>query len=350
MKELKLLVVGHALHHPRQYMLLETIAVEGLASIRVLAPSHWHDEKCTMQVKHNYELYCLEPVGKNFYQFRLRGLKQHVLDYKPDIIYIEEEPHTIQARECSKIAKEEGVPYACYSWENIPERRFGEPLDSIEKEVISGADILLAASEDAKQRLLARGAEEEKIAICPMNGINCDVFKPMKDTEKDYDLMYAGRHAEEKGVKFIEQVAKELHLNMLWIGGRGEIYPSYGNYIGWLPDYLQLPEYYNKSKLFVTYPYSYHGYKEQMNFTIAEGMACGTPVITSNNGSIPEIYSGAPISIVDEGKELSLKEAISFVLSDLEIYPHEEGIKWVRQHLSNEVVGKKVIKILKDVI
>ncbi len=327
-------------------MLFERIAALNLAECIVLCPVRWHDEACADISRHNFKLHCLEIVGKNFYTFRLRGLGEYIHEYEPDVIYIEEEPHTILARECVKIAHRESIPYAVFSWENIENRRFGEPFDSIEKEVIKSADVLIAGNEGAKRRLIARGGEEEKISICPQTGVNQDLFQPRKEIQKSYDLLYAGRLVEEKGVRFIEHVAKELQLKMLWIGGRGSFIPTYGDYIGWLPDYLQLPEYYNKTKLFVTYPYSYHGYSEQANMTIGESLACGTPVVTSNNGSIKEFYDGAPILIATEGNESVLKLAVSSALSNLEHYPREEGIEWIRQNLSNNVVGKKLVEIL----
>jgi glycosyltransferase involved in cell wall biosynthesis len=344
---MRVLSVTHSNINARQWMLYKAIGELNLAEVLVIAPSTWHDENCIETEKHNFSLKCLEPVGNSFYTFRLRGLRQYILDFNPSIIYLAEEPHTILARECKKIADAEQIPYVAYTCENTL-RTFGEPFDSIEKEVIQGAKGLIALSEDAKKRLIAKGASEGKISICSFTGVNCDIFKPMKDVDKEFDLMYAGRLSEEKGVRFIEQVARDLQLKMAWIGGRGAFVPSYGTYLGWLPDYLQLPEYYNKTKLFVTYPYNYHGYSEQANMTIGESMACGTPVVTSNNGSIPEVYGGAPISMAEEGSEVSLKEAVSFALSNLK--NREEGIKWIRQHLSNETIGKKLIKILEGAI
>jgi len=344
---LRVISISHSLISARQWMLFEKIGEMNLAECLVLCPSRWHDEKCIDLTKHNFASHCLETVGKSFYTFRLRGLEQYIQEFQPDVIYIEEEPHTILARECVKIAHRESIPYAVFSWENIENRRFGEPLDSIEKEVIKSADVLIAGNEGAKRRLIARGGEEEKISICPQTGVNQDLFQPRKEIEKSYDLLYAGRLVEEKGVRFIEHVAKELQLKILWIGGRGSFIPTYGNYIGWLPDYLHLPEYYNKTKLFVTYPYSYHGYSEQANMTIGESLACGTPVVTSDNGSIKEFYDGAPISIAAEGNESALKDAVSYALTDLENYPCEKGREWVRNNLSNEVIGRKLIEILK---
>lgn len=339
-----MVVCGHSIGHPRQAMFFEKIAELGLANISMLAPEGWYTEETKGAKRENFELRNLERVGQRFHTFRLRGLGQHIKEFRPDIIYIVEEPYTIFARECKKIAELLQIPYAVFTWENVSERRFGPPYDNIEENAIKAADVLIAGNEGAKRRLILRGGNEDKIAICPQNGINCDIFKPMEDVEKEYGLSYVGRMSEEKGVRFINQVAEELKLELLWIGGRGEYTPSYGNYIGWA-NHLDLPKYYNMVKVFVTFPYSYNNYQEQGNFTIGESLACGTPVVCSNNGSILDFYKDAPLDIVEEADVDGLREAIKVALTKYEL-GRGDRIKWVRENLSNETVGKKIVKIL----
>ena len=345
---LKIVVVSPALVNSRQWMLFQKIGELNLAEVLAIAPSRMYDERGVDIASHNFSLVHLETVGKSFYTMRLRGLEQYIKEFRPNILYAMVEPHTILGRECKKIGGLLQIPYAVFSWENVKDRKFGEPFDSIEQQVIKSADVLIAGNEGAKRRLITRGGEEERISICPQTGINGDIFKPMPEIDKKHDVGYVGRFVEEKGLSFIETVVEELKLSMLWVGGRGDFRPASG-YYGWR-GYLELPEVYNAIKVFVTFPYSYHGYSEQMNYSIGESLASGTSVVTSNNGSIPEVYSGAPISIVEEGRELLLKEAVSFALSDLENYPREEGIKWVKANLSNEEVGKRLVKILEGAI
>ena len=346
---MKLLAISHSLINITQQMLFEKIGQLNLAEVLCLAPNTWWDEKCVDVVKHNFELRSLESVGKTFYNFRLRGLEQHIQEYNPNLLYIMEEPHTNIAFECKRIAESMGIPYACFSWENVPDRRFGTS-PNMEEEVIKGADVLVAGNEGAKRRFIALGSDEDKISICPQTGINTSLFHSIKGMRKVYDASYFGRMVEEKGCRFIENAVKELKLKMLWIGGRGSFKPSYGNYpIRWV-DYLKTPEYYNQIKLFVHFPYSYQGYSEQFAYTLAEAMACGIPVVTSDNGSISEVYGDSPAIITKEGDEKMLKSLVSFTLTHLDAYNSKEGVKWVKNNLSLEVIGKKLIKILEKVI
>lgn len=344
---IRLLVCGHSIGHPRQAMFFEKIGELNLAKVCVLAPTGWDFETCVDIVKKNYELHNLEKVGRSFLNFRLRGLGQYINEFRPDIIYIVEEPYTIFTRECKKIAELLQIPYAVFTWENVLERRFGAPYDVIEEDVIKSANVLIAGNEGAKRRLIQRGGDEDKIAICPQNGINCDIFKHMEDVEKEYDLSYIGRMAEEKGVRFIEQVAEELNLEMLWVGGRGSHNPSYGNYIGWV-NYSELPRCYNKTKVLARFQYSYQGYSEQFPFAALEAMACEVPVVCSDNGSLKEVHKTSLAVMINELDVEELKKKIKWLTGDPKARRGlgKEGRKFVIKNYSNEKIAKNLVGFL----
>lgn len=79
------------------------------------------------------------------------------------------------------------------------------------------------------------------------------------------------------------------------------------------PGYIpreELPLWYNAADLFI-YPSLYEGF----GLPLLEAMACGTPVITSNISSLPEVVDGAGI-LVDPGSVEDMAEAMRQVLSD----------------------------------
>ncbi len=344
---MKLTVCGHSVSHPRQHRLFSYMGAADLVEVQVLAPSRWGNEHCTTVSSHGYQCECLEPIGQQMNTFRLRGLEGYIEEYVPNVLYIMEEPYTPFALQCTMIAEKLNIPTAVFTWENVLDRHVDKYHDDIEKDVTESASVLIAGNEGAKARLIHRGAAEDKIAVCPQTGIDCELFKQMPEIERIYDLAYFGRMVKEKGVDYIEKVAEELKMKMLWIGGRGTMTPSYGDYIGWV-DYLKLPEYYNKLLMFVTYPYGFNGYSEQMNFTIGEAMACGTPVVSSSNGSICEVYKDAPILYVGDANEEALSHAITYMFR----YPVErrieQGLKWVHEHLSVPIIARRVVDILEN--
>lgn len=343
-----LIATGHSVSHLRQWLLFKKIGELELAEVLVLGPTRWYDEQAVAVAGKNFSLVALEPIGNTFHAFRLRGLERYFIDFSPTKIFIVEEPYTFFAQGCMKMANRLDIPFAVFSWENKLDRRYGAPFDRIEEEVIQAADILIAGNEGAKRRLIVRGVKEEKIAVCPMTGIACDVFKPIADIEKSYDLVYHGRFVREKGVYFIQDVAEELRLKIRWIGGRSnDFVPSYGDYAGWIA-YENLPRYLNRAKIGVQFPYSYNYYQEQYNFGVAELMSVELPVICSDNGSLREVYGDSPAIMVHEGDVDALKREIQRLLRDEELRGElgRKGRAWVEANLSLEVIGKKLVKIL----
>ena len=85
-------------------------------------------------------------------------------------------------------------------------------------------------------------------------------------------------------------------------------------YTGFVPQ-EDLPALYSGCRVFV-YPSLYEGF----GLPILEAMACGAPVITSNNSSMAEIAKDAAI-LVDPRSENQLKRAIEMILDlNLENY------------------------------
>ena len=74
-----------------------------------------------------------------------------------------------------------------------------------------------------------------------------------------------------------------------------------------------LPELYRGALLFV-YPSLYEGF----GLPVLEAMACGTPVITSNRASLPEVAGDAAL-LVDPTQPEALAAAMTSILNDGEL-------------------------------
>ena len=70
------------------------------------------------------------------------------------------------------------------------------------------------------------------------------------------------------------------------------------------------PLWYSAAKLFV-YPSQYEGF----GLPVLEALACGTPVVTSNASSLPEVVGRAGIAI-DPTDEVALADAMRSVLTE----------------------------------
>jgi len=124
------------------------------------------------------------------------------------------------------------------------------------------------------------------------NGVNLNDF-PFSKEHDDY-LLFLGRIQPEKGVAEAIQVAKITGDKLLIIGPpvTGEYWDKriapYLNdkiqYLGYVPR-EQIFKYYQRAKATLV-PIQW---EEPFGLVLTESMACGTPVITFDRGSVPEI-------------------------------------------------------------
>lgn len=131
------------------------------------------------------------------------------------------------------------------------------------------------------------------------------IFKLLpKDIKDSYEVVLCGK--KDHNCKEIESEAKRLNIE-------GKII-----FTDHVPDY-ELPTLYSGAKVFV-FPSLYEGF----GLPPLEAMACGTPVITSNTTSLPEVVGNAGI-MIDPFDLNGFREAISLLISDHSLY--EEYVK-----------------------
>lgn len=139
-------------------------------------------------------------------------------------------------------------------------------------------------------------------------------------------LLYVGLLEPRKNLPALLQAfanlpAQEPAVKLVLVGRKGWMYTqtlqlvhSLGlgervHFTGYV-DQVDLPRVYNLAEIAV-YPSLYEGF----GFPVLEAMACGTPVITSNVSSLPELAGGAGV-LVPAGDVPALATAIAHLLSD----------------------------------
>lgn len=184
-------------------------------------------------------------------------------------------------------------------------------LELVEKEI----DMIIAVSEATKKDLLEISKiPKEKITVI-YEGVD-EKFKPqdvkeIKQFKKKYKLpdefiLAIGGVGERRNLKRVKETAKDYNLVIT------------GETIPWISD-EELPLLYSASKVLL-YPSLYEGF----GLPILEAMACGTPVITSNVSSMPEIGGEAAIYVNPEDVE-GIKRVIEEIMGNMGV--KEEKIK-----------------------
>jgi glycosyltransferase involved in cell wall biosynthesis len=152
---------------------------------------------------------------------------------------------------------------------------------------------------------------EDKILIAHEHFIDFDKYKIKKRLDERNNLVgYIGRLSEEKGainfVKAIPEILKERNDLEFLIGGDGQLRDKIERYLdekdlndkvkftGWIP-HEELPDYLNKLKLLVL-----PSYTEGLPNIMLEAMACGTPVLATPVGAIPDVIKDEETSFIME--------------------------------------------------
>ena len=204
-------------------------------------------------------------------------------------------------------------------------------------QIISSIDMIITVSEWSKRDIMrVFDVPEDKIAVTYLAAD--DMFVPMDKSlavsflKEKYDIdknfiLYLGGFSPRKNVKSIlvafSMIYKNLSLDykVVIIGSSkddhqflNKLAQSLGIgdkvvFAGYVP-YEDLPYFYNASDVFV-YPSLYEGF----GLPTLEAMCCGTPTITSNVSSLPEVIGDGALMINPFDTE-ELGKAMAQVLED----------------------------------
>jgi glycosyltransferase involved in cell wall biosynthesis len=153
-------------------------------------------------------------------------------------------------------------------------------------------------------------------------------FKIVLTELPEYKL-YIGGDINDDGYPELKKLVDEMHLDksvkfLGRISGEDKI------------------KYYNLAKIFVQ-PTSYEGFGVAM----AESMACGTPVVTSRNGAIPEVFDSCAIFVDPEDIE-DIANGIIKLIRNKDIYNKliNLGLERILNNFSFEKRKTEIQKIL----
>jgi glycosyltransferase involved in cell wall biosynthesis len=175
---------------------------------------------------------------------------------------------------------------------------------------------------------------DREYTIIPM-GIHMDKFNQKKPRSilqdkyelNDFTILFVGRLAEVKGVKYLLEAAKQIADRgmgfKLLVVGDGPLkteFESFVNenqlkgqviFVGWV-DSTELNEYYNAADVFVGPSLS-----EPQGLVFVEALASGTPVVASNVGGIVDIVrDGVNGYLVEPGSSRAIAEKLEYLIQN----------------------------------
>jgi glycosyltransferase involved in cell wall biosynthesis len=172
------------------------------------------------------------------------------------------------------------------------------------------------------------GIPAERIHVLSSLYLDAGIFRPEPLAEPECDILFVGRLVPNKGVSSIlealAQVAREggprWKLRLLGRGPEGPRLDSLAARLGvadqldrvdWVPDAEALAEVYRRARVLVCASLSEGGPR-----VVPEAMACGTPVITTQVGLVPDLVADGRDGLIYDGSTQGLAQALVQVLAE----------------------------------
>lgn len=221
------------------------------------------------------------------------------------------------------------------------------------------ANIYISISKQMTKELIALGIPKSKIIYVP-NSVDTDFFKPGNHKEKNL-LLYVGRISESKGlhilIKALEYLKDPIHLVIIGPSDWNANY--YKNLLRLIEtensngrhkieclgamEQSEIVEWYQKASLLIL-----PSFGEGFPVTVLEALSCGTPVIATPVGGVPEIIKNHETGIlVPPGNSIRLAEAINYLIEneDIRVKMACEGRKLVKEQYSLENACERLCSI-----
>ncbi len=167
-------------------------------------------------------------------------------------------------------------------------------------------------------------------------------------------VLFVGTLEERKNVDKLVEACQKLKLPLVLIGRQTDFWKKVNSKIKLpeliftpkVPDNVELAHIYKAAKIFV-----YPSYFEGFGIPVLEAQACGTPVITSDKSSLPEV-AGPDSILVDPMSESEILNAIRMVWESdgLRKKMTENSLKFASENFKDDVLSSQWQKIYSSIL
>ena len=309
---------------------LEEMARHPGVELTVAVPPEWRDERGAIRLERahleGYEL-VVAPIAFNgsFHFHFYPGLRRLFQRVQPDVVHVDEEPYNLATWHAVGLAKRFNARSVFFSWQNLL-RRYPFPFNRMERDVLQKVDAAILGSQDSLAVWRAKGYAGPAVVL-PQFGVDPELFSPDGSPPapgREFVIGYTGRLVPEKGVDLLLRAAAELPPSVrVRIVGSG---PSQGRLkrlaaglgIGErvafepLRSSVQMPGLFRQLDVLVLPSRTQSNWKEQFGRVLVEAMACGTPVVGSTCGEIPNVIGDAGL-VFAEGDAPALAKHLQYL-------------------------------------
>jgi glycosyltransferase involved in cell wall biosynthesis len=337
---MRVLMLSKALVAGTAQRKLEELAACPDIELTLVTPPYWQHDNGQRQV-----LEKLYTTGYRMIVTRMaRNGNYHLHSYpelgrimraiQPEIVHIDEEPYNLATFQAMRLAHRYKAHALFFTWQNLY-RTYPPPFRQMEIYNYTHADVALAGNREAAQVLRRKGYSKQ-VYVLPQFGFDPAIYKreaprPQRAPGAPFVLGFVGRLVASKGLTTIVEALCDLpeYCQALFIGDgplrsvlqdearrlgvseRVTIRPG-------VPTY-EVPGVLSALDVHVLPSRTFPHWKEQFGRTLAEAMACETPVIGSTSGEIPYVIGDAGL-LFPEGDARELAACVRRLLDDPALY------------------------------
>ena len=367
--KMKVLIIGHNfVVRENQKRIDYLLSAHKDISIKLITPKWWYEntQKFYLERKqcNDFQIIPAQTIftGNNTLSFYISKLFSTIIEFKPDIIEVFEEPWSLTLFQITLIKRIFRIKakLICYSAQNIC-KTFPFPFNFIEKQNFKKLSAIHVCSKGVQEVLL----KKQYLGMISIIGLGLDLdaytFKEQIKTNI-IELGFIGRIVESKGIfDLLEAIAKieNCHLRICGNGpdlGKLQAYIS-SNQLSNKVTILGAQNregvinFYHSLDLLVVPSKTTQTWKEQFGRIIIEAYATGTSVLGSTSGSIPEIIGEFGL-IFEEGNIADIISKIKIFTDDYTLWSNKKKAArdWVFSNFSWSTVANQFYNLYKAVL
>jgi glycosyltransferase involved in cell wall biosynthesis len=342
--------------------------------LRVVVPSHWWNNYQTLRyektswgslpVAESHTLF-----SKRTHRLLYRGLRRHLKEFQPDLVYVNAEPENFQTFQVAYLCRRwMKKPFVFSSWRNIDHRAAGYPYKlqgfnrAAERYVLSHASHGIAFSETTRELFSGYGFEPMTVIPPP---VDCSVFRsrPPEDLRvrlglHHFTIGFAGRFVKEKGLDVLLRAAALLRFEyqLLLIGSGPELTRlkrlagelGISEKIVWAGAlaHTTMPAHISAMDVVVLPSRTGQYWREQFGRILIEALASGVPVVGTDSGEIPSVIGNAGL-VTEEGNAHALAAALVRLRDDPSLRAEmvQKGLDRVHGRFSLDLVLEQYYRL-----
>lgn len=276
-------------------------------------------------------------------------LKKELKRHETDLYHFHQRPDYISLTKPSK-------PVIIHLHNKIPGLTPNFPLFPSFFEGVDLSDIVITVSKELKNYFIDKGVERGKVKVL-YNGVDMKKYRPIKKPP-GLRMLFVGKLIERKGVVYLlkafRNIRKEIPDAKLSIVGRKDEKSPYfkeiqenlmeGVELTGVVSEDELVRHYQNATLLL-HPALY----EAFGMTLVESMACGTPVIATDVGGIPEVLGNEGILVKPKDSKGMARAVIRLMDNTKKYNSLTKGVrKRVEENFSWESVARKLTSIYRE--